>query len=167
MSMLQIIDRRLLDEVSAQAKASPRLRKNYNLHASERAPCNRLLNALEPGTYIMPHSHADPTKDETMFMVRGRLGLLVFDATGQVVEQVLIEAGGAACAVTIPHGVVHAAVALESGTIFFEAKAGPYVPIAAHEKAGWAPAEGTPEATTCVDRWCRLLARSCGGESKA
>ena len=157
MSMLQIVNRKLLDEVTAQAKVSPRLRKNYNLHVSEQEPCNRLLNALEPGTYIIPHCHADPMKDETMFMVRGRMGLVVFDAGGRVVEQALMEAGGDICAVTIPHGVFHSVVALESGVVFFETKGGPYRPLETREKAAWAPAEGTPEAGAREAGWRGLF----------
>jgi cupin fold WbuC family metalloprotein len=157
MNRLHFVTRQLLDDVSEQARATPRLRKNYNLHASEKEPCNRLLNAMEPGTYIMPHCHADPTKDETMVMVRGRMGVMAFDGTGQVTEKAVMEAGGETCAVTIPHGVVHSTVALDPGTIFFEAKAGPYCPLTPQEKAAWAPAEGTPEASACVARFRQLF----------
>jgi cupin fold WbuC family metalloprotein len=157
MNRLQLVTRQLLNDVSAQAKAAPRLRKNFNLHASEQEPCNRLLNAVEPGTYVMPHCHADPAKDETMLMVRGRMGVMVFDGAGEVSETALLEAGGENCAVTIPHGVVHSTVALESGTIFFEAKAGPYRPLTAQEKAAWAPAEGAVGAAACVERFRQLF----------
>lgn len=157
MKHLHLVTRQLLDEVTAQAKAVPRLRKNYNLHASEKEPCNRLLNAVEPGTYVIPHCHADPTRDETLFMVRGRMGVMIFDTAGQVVEKALLEAGGETCAVSIPHGVMHATVSLESGTIFFEAKAGPYCPLTPQEKAAWAPAEGTPDAAVWVERFRRMF----------
>lgn len=145
MNKLLRIDGKLLDELSAQAKAVPRLRKNYNIHVSETEPCNRLLNGLEPGTYVQPHCHADPTKDEAMVMLRGRMGLVTFDANGKVAEAVLMEAGGDVVAISIPHGVFHTLVALEPGTIFFEAKAGPYRALQPNEKSSWAPAEGTPE----------------------
>ena len=140
------MDRKLLDELSEQAKASPRLRKNYNIHVSEAEPCNRLLNGLELGMYIQPHRHNDPSKDEAMVMVRGKMGLVAFDDSGKVTETVLVEAGGEIPAISIPHGVFHTLVALESGTVFFEAKAGPYRALQPDEKSSWAPAEGTPEA---------------------
>jgi cupin fold WbuC family metalloprotein len=146
MKQLQVIDRPALEELSAQARSAPRLRKNLNMHASEQEPCNRLLNAIEPGTYIPPHCHQDLTKDESMVMVRGRMGLVVFNEEGRVTEKVLMEPVVGRCAVTIPHGVFHSLVALESGTIFFEAKAGPYRPLLPAEKAAWAPAEGAPGA---------------------
>ena len=146
MNTLHVVGRALLDGLSAQAAAHPRLRKNYNLHASEQEPCNRLLNAIQPGTYVAAHCHAETHKDETMVMVRGRMGVLAFDERGELVETVLLEAGGEQCSVTIPHGVFHSVVSLMAGTVFFEAKAGPYRPLQPAEKPVWAPAEGTPEA---------------------
>ncbi|MCX6997292.1 MAG: WbuC family cupin fold metalloprotein [Kiritimatiellaeota bacterium] len=154
---MQMIGRELLDGLSAQARAAPRRRKNFNVHHSEKEPCNRLLNALEPDTYIQPHCHSEPAKDETMVIVRGRLGLVAFDGAGQVAGTALLEAGGESVAVTIPHGVFHALVALAPGTIFFEAKAGPYRPLAPHEKAAWAPAEGDPAAPAQLARLKKLF----------
>jgi cupin fold WbuC family metalloprotein len=49
---MKIIDKNLLDEVSAQAKASPRLRMNFNFHQSLDDKCHRMLNAVEPGTVV-------------------------------------------------------------------------------------------------------------------
>lgn len=146
MNKLLRVDGKLLDELAAQARAAPRLRKNFNIHASEAEPCNRLLNGLEPGTYIQPHCHVDPSKDEAMVMVRGKMGLVAFDGSGNVMETVLMEAGGDVVAISIPHGVFHTLVVLEPGTIFFEAKAGPYRSLQSNEKSSWAPAEGAPEA---------------------
>lgn len=145
MNKLLKIDGKLLNDVAAQAKAAPRLRKNYNIHASEAEPCNRLLNAVEPGTYIQPHFHADPLKDEAMVMLKGKMGLVIFDENGTVTETVLMEAGGDVVAISIPHGMFHSLVALEPGTVFFEAKAGPYRAFQPNERAGWAPAEGAPD----------------------
>ena len=64
-----IIDKNFLDQVSAQAKASPRLRMNYNFHQSVDEKCHRFLNAVEPGTVIPIHRH--PTKDESFVVLRG------------------------------------------------------------------------------------------------
>lgn len=143
---MHIIDKELLDAVSAQARGNPRLRQNYNLHASDYAPCHRFLNAIEPGSYIRPHRHLDPAKDESIVILRGRLGVATFDEKGGVLRKTVIAAGGDALAVDIPHGTFHAAVSLASGTVFFEAKAGPYLPLVEEEKATWSPGEGSPEA---------------------
>jgi cupin fold WbuC family metalloprotein len=145
MRNLQLIDRGMLDAISAQARAAPRLRLNRNIHASEREPCNRLLNAIEPGSYVQPHRHDEPTKDETVAVIRGRLGVIAFDDAGRVTEQTVLEPDGERMIVTIPCGVFHTFLALEPGTVFFEAKAGPYRPLQPEEKAAWAPAENRPE----------------------
>jgi cupin fold WbuC family metalloprotein len=141
---MKIIDRNLLDNLSAEARANPRLRKNYNIHPDDDFCCHRLLNAIEPGSYIRPHRHLDPVKDETFVILRGRLAVITFDEDGRIVFRRLLAAGGDTIAIDIPHGMFHTAVSLEPGTIFFEAKAGPYIPIAEAEKAHWSPIDGSP-----------------------
>jgi cupin fold WbuC family metalloprotein len=66
---------------SAPARA-PRLRAHHNLHDSPEAPAHRMLVAMEPGSYVRPHRHLDPNKAETIIVLRGRLGVLVFDDEG-------------------------------------------------------------------------------------
>lgn len=142
---MKIIDRNLLDNLSAEARVNPRLRKNYNIHPSDDFCCHRLLNAMEPGSYIRPHRHLDPVKDETFVILRGSLAVIIFDKKGIVLSRTLLAAGGETLAIDIPHGAFHTAVCLEPGTIFFEAKAGPYIPITEEEKAHWSPIDGSPE----------------------
>ena len=144
--MIRLIDSKLLDAVIAEARSGPRKRKNRNFHDRDDAPANRLLNAVEPGSFIAPHRHLDPTKDETLVALRGKFGLVLFDDAGKVVQTVLIEAGGDVCGVDIPHGTWHSLVALQTDSIFFEAKAGPYTPFTEAEKAPWAPAENDAAA---------------------
>jgi cupin fold WbuC family metalloprotein len=149
---MKIIDRQLLDTITALAQENPRLRKNYNLHPSDDACCHRLLNAIEPDSYIRPHRHLDPAKDESFIILRGILGVITFDENGAIAESIVLTAGEENLAADIPHGVFHAAVSLASGTVFFEAKAGPYMPLAEAEKAAWAPEEGTPTAPAYLAR---------------
>lgn len=144
--MITVIDRALLDAVSAEAQRAPRRRKNRNFHPRDDHPGHRLLNALMADTYIPPHRHLDPNKDETYVVLRGRLGLVEFDDAGAVMRTLKVGAGGAAIGVDVAHGTWHTAVALEDETVFLEAKAGPYLPLTAEEKAPWAPAENSPEA---------------------
>ena len=144
--MITLIDNALLDELCAAAAASPRRRKNRNFHSRDDHPAHRLLNAMQPDSYIPPHRHLDPDKDETFLVLRGLLGLVLFDDQGAIVRSVKVGAGGAAIGVNIPHGTWHAAVALEPDTVFLEAKAGPYLPLTEAERAPWAPAENTAEA---------------------
>jgi cupin fold WbuC family metalloprotein len=148
----KIIDTRLLDALSVQAAANPRRRKNFNFHPDESAPANRLLNAIEPDSYVQPHRHLDPAKDETLIVLRGAVGLVVFDDHGGVVEHAVLRAGGGAVGVDVPHSTWHTFVGLEPGSVIFEAKAGPYTPLARGEKASWAPAEGDPAAVAYLER---------------
>ena len=154
--MIDIIDIKLLDAVSSQAEDSPRLRKNHNIHKSHEEPCNRLLNAIEPGSYIRPHRHLDPAKDESVVILRGRLGVIEFDDKGTVTQKNLLSTGGEAVAANVPSGVFHTFVSLEQGTVFFEAKAGPYKPITEEEVAPWAPAEGSAEAPAYLENMAAL-----------
>jgi cupin fold WbuC family metalloprotein len=154
---LQVVDRELMDAVSAAARTAPRLRKNHNLHQDNGAACHRLLNAIEPGSYIRPHRHLDPEKDESFVLLRGSLGVITFDERGDVTGSVLLRAGGERVAADVRHGVYHSALALESGTIFFEAKAGPYLPLSDEEKGAFAPEEGCAEAPAYLERLAALF----------
>ncbi|MEO1767869.1 WbuC family cupin fold metalloprotein [Thiobacter aerophilum] len=144
MSQSHIVDASILDALTGEARAHPRRRKNLNFHACESAACQRLLNAIEPGSYVPPHRHLDPTKDESIVVVRGRLGVMIFDDGGGVREMGILVPGGKVVLVNVPHGAYHTVIGLEPGTVFFEAKAGPYRPLTPHERAPWAPQEGEP-----------------------
>lgn len=152
------IDAGLLDRVSDAARANPRLRKNHNFHAGDADPCHRLLNAVEPGSYVVPHRHLDPNKDETFVVVRGRFGLVLFDDAGAVTHRTVLDSGGPVFGVTIPFGTFHSIVSLKPGSVFFESKGGPYVPLAAEERAAWAPAENDAAADDYRQRLEALFA---------
>ncbi len=79
-----IIDESLLNEVTRNAKTSPRLRMNYNFHQSLDDKCHRFLNAVEPGTQVPIHRH--PTKDETFVLLRGRVRVTTHNDDGSIFE---------------------------------------------------------------------------------
>lgn len=147
MSKAEFVSLETLDRISSEAKQSPRLRKNYNFHVSDEDLCHRLLNAMEPNSYIQPHRHSDVNKDETLVVIRGKLGLIIFDDDGNMVDRALLEPAGSVMMVNIPHGTFHTWVSLEEQSVFFEAKAGPFIPLTQDEKANWAPKEGDAPAT--------------------
>ena len=147
----QIINRELFARISSQAQVAPRRRKNFNFHATEAEACHRLLNAMEPDSYIPPHCHLNASKDESIIALSGKLGVIFFDSEGNVTGTASLAPGGEAVGVNIPHGVFHSLVALEPGSLFFEAKAGPYKALEPAEKASWAPAEGEPDATAYLN----------------
>ncbi len=140
---MKIVNRKLLAAFAEEAAQSPRRRKNFNLHPGDTSACHRLLNAVEPDSYIRPHRHLDPEKDEAFIIMNGRLGVILFSESGQVLDKVLLSAATGNLAVDIPHGVYHTAVSLEPGTVFFEAKAGPYLPLTEAETAAWAPLDNS------------------------
>ena len=141
--MMKLITEELLDTVTAQAKENPRLRMNYNFHATMDAPIHRLLNALEPGTYLPPHRHTD--KDETYLVLRGRLMAFFYDEDGNVTEKVCLNPIEGKYGLEIPPCTWHSIIALESGTIIFEVKKGPYQPLPSEDIAAWAPASSDEE----------------------
>lgn len=148
---MKLVTSDLVRELSGQALLSPRLRKNHNLHPRDDSRCHRLLNAVEPGSYIRPHRHLDLEKDEAFILMSGRLGVITFSDSGEVAEAVVLSHAGGNLAADIPSGVYHNAVSLEPGTVFYEAKAGPYLPLAEEEKATWAPAEDDPAAPAFLE----------------
>lgn len=102
-----------------------------------------MLNAVEPDSYIQPHRHLSPDKAETIIVLAGRVGVLAFDEAGQITMSRILAPNSGTVGVDIPAGVMHSLVALEPGSVFFESKAGPYLPLTQDEKATWAPSEGS------------------------
>lgn len=152
LEQITFIDTAMLDGLSLEAAASPRLRMNRNFHTSADYPCHRLIIALEPGSYIPPHCHGNPAKDETILMLRGRIGVLLFDSEGQVTEARILDPAQGCLGLTIPHGTFHSFVALEPGSVLFESKAGPYAAPEGLERPSWAPLEQAPEAPAYLEK---------------
>ena len=121
------ISKDLLDTLTAQAKASPRLRMNYDLRNSPEDQSQRMLNALEPGTVLPIHRHRNSS--ETVAILRGRAVQWLYDEEGNVVEKVLLEVGGDIPAMNVERGQWHRLECLESGTVIVEFKDGAYEPI--------------------------------------
>ncbi len=126
-----VIDKELLDQVSEQAKASPRLRMNYNFHQSLEDKCHRFLNAVEPETVVPIHKH--PTKDESFVILRGKVRVTTHNDDGSVIEDVVLSQESGNYGVDIPKNVWHKLESLEPGSVIFECKEGPFVP---HEEEG-------------------------------
>jgi len=122
-----IIDSQLLDTLTAQAKASPRLRMNYDLRNSSADGSQRMLNALEPGTVLPIHRHRGTS--ETVVILRGRATQYFYDDAGALTEEVTIAAGTDSVGMSVEAGRWHRLESLESGTIILECKDGPFVPI--------------------------------------
>lgn len=157
---MKVISREHLDQLTDSARTNERLRRNLNLHDSYDEPCQRLFNAIEPGTYIRPHRHTTPPKSETFVVIRGGLVLVVFDDRGAPVRCVELHAAGDSLAADLLPGVWHMVISLEPGTVFFEAKPGPYAPLSDKDFAPWAPPEGSPGAAGYLQEVLAVVSRS-------
>lgn len=122
-----IIDKDILDGLTHQAKESPRLRMNLDLRTTPDDQSQRMLNALEPGTVLPIHRHTKTT--EVVTILRGKAVQYLYDDNGNEIGQVLLEAGGECAGMSIERGQWHRIECLETGTVIFEAKDGPYEPL--------------------------------------
>lgn len=95
-----IISKTLLDSVSKQAKESPRLRMNYNLHEKLTDTTHRFFNAMEPGTVVPIHRHRYCA--ETFILVRGSMRVVLYDDDRNVIEDTILSAGGDNYGIHIP-----------------------------------------------------------------
>ena len=122
------ITQAILDELTAQAKASPRLRMNRDLRNSEADQSQRMLNAIEPGSPLPIHRHRKTS--ETIVILRGRLVEEYYDELERIcTDAIELAPGGPVVALNIPAGQWHTLRALESGTVILEMKDGAYEPI--------------------------------------
>ncbi len=117
---------------------------NHNFHDDLADPISRMLNALEPGTYVQPHKHENPDKREIFIVLRGSLVVVIFDDSGNPADFILLDPRKGNHVVEIPPGAWHSLFSLESGTVVYEVKDGPYIPISDKNFATWAPKEGEP-----------------------
>ncbi|MBQ1253887.1 MAG: WbuC family cupin fold metalloprotein [Alistipes sp.] len=137
---IEFIDRELMDDVARQARLSPRQRMNYNFHRSVDEAVNRLLNVMHRGSYLPVHRHLNPDRSESIVVVRGRVGVTIYDDAGAEVECRMVGEGCDCVGFDIEAGVWHGLVVLRDDTVLFEVKQGPYAPIMAENLAPWTPA---------------------------
>jgi cupin fold WbuC family metalloprotein len=142
---MKIVDRKAMRDLCLDAVKNPRLRKNLNLHNSYEDASQRLLNAMEPGSYIRPHRHLNDPKEECFIGIQGRVALIIFDDEGNVTSMIQLGPAEDTVCVDVSVGVWHTVVALEPGSVFFETKKGPYLPVRESDFAPWAPSEDSKE----------------------
>ncbi len=120
-----VLNKELLDNLIEQAKNDPRLRQNYDLRNSSYDLSQRMLNALEPGTIMPIHRHKGSS--ETCVCIRGHFEEYFYDDQGNLTDTIDMVPGGVV--LNIEKGQWHSLKCLESGTVLFEAKDGPYHPL--------------------------------------
>lgn len=146
----------LTDEIlrtgSQAAAQSPRLRIILPLHRQQEALVQRMLNFMQPGTYLAPHLHPLPFASETIHVIQGAIGFLIFDPGGKILSQHLLKADGRGF-IDIEPNVWHGFVVLEPNTVIIEIKRGPY--DGPHDKvfAPWSPKEGEEGTAEAMASW--------------
>ncbi|RGT31507.1 cupin fold metalloprotein, WbuC family [Bacteroides clarus] len=127
---MELITQSLIDDVVKKAKASPRLRMNYNLHSDLSDKCQRFINAMEPGTIIPIHHHHVA---EVYILLQGRLKIMIYDDKAVETQAYILDRKDGDYGIQIPLNTWHSVEVLEEGTVIMEIKEGPYVP---HEQSG-------------------------------
>ena len=122
-----IIDQKLLDSLSLQAKESPRLRQAFDLRTTPNDSSHRILNAVEPGTILPSQRHRSSA--ETIVVLRGKVVQHYYDENGNKIASFELAPNTEQVAMSVPVGQWHSLEVLEEGTVIFEAKDGAYEPL--------------------------------------
>ena len=144
------INQELTRQVSHKAKVSPRQRQNFNLHKEAGDLLQRLINAMEPGTYVHPHKHENPDKREVFLVITGTLLVIEFDENGNITDHIILNRDLGNFGVEIAQRKYHTIISLEKGSVAFEAKDGPYDPADDKYFATWAPPENSTECAAYI-----------------
>ena len=141
-----LISDQLLREAIAQSQSSPRKRIILPLHKNADAKMHRMLNVIQPGSYIPPHRHIDPPKEESVIVVKGAIYLFLFDNSGDIHQIHFLKAGSPVFGIDCEPEVIHTFIATEKNTVIFETKPGPWQPQGDKDFFPWAPDEESPDA---------------------
>jgi cupin fold WbuC family metalloprotein len=142
------IDLDLVQRKAYDAARSARRREIHIFHEGDADPLQRMLNALQPGSYVRPHRHLDPPKSESLIVLQGMLGYVSFSDDGLPEEEsyLVLDTARDVYGCDIRPGVWHTIFALTPDTVVFEVKPGPYHAARDKDFALWAPQEYSPEA---------------------
>jgi cupin fold WbuC family metalloprotein len=152
-----IIDRALIAQKAGDARKNMRRREVHVFHESGDERLQRMLNALQPGTYIRPHRH--PTKAEHLFLIQGKLGFLTFhdDGTMDNTCSAVLDFQTGNLGIDCRAGRWHTFVALAPDTVVLEVKAGPFDAATDKEAALWSPPENRGDGPAYLTRLTRFF----------
>ena len=148
-----IPNKQVIEEGLAQSRKNSRRRIILPIHRTQDAPVQRMLNFVQPGTYIRPHLHPRKHAVETIIVYRGAIRFLLFDdnGNGNIEQKIKLEANSHRFMADIEPRIWHSFVVLQKDTILVETKMGPYDAERDKTFASWAPSEQAPEAKKWVD----------------
>lgn len=153
--------------VLEQSDLSPRKRFLQKLHKSHEAGAHRMFNAFQPGTYLTPHRHLHPRKDETVIVIAGSLLFVEFTDEGEICNTLLLQPGTENFGIDVAPHVYHTYIPLKPNTLVFEVKDGPYTAASDKDFPAWAPKEGTDEAQQYLLDMIKGLAEKAGAAAEA
>ena len=140
-----VIDQTLISEKASDSRANARKREIHAFQATETEGLQRMLNAIQPGTYIRPHRH--PAKVESLVLIQGALGFVTFEEDGTIVDDrmILLNRDNGNFGIDCRAGFWHTFIAMAPDTVVYEVKAGPFDAATDKEVPVWAPPENTSE----------------------
>jgi cupin fold WbuC family metalloprotein len=153
---MKLFDAQYLNDLTEKAKNSPRFRQHLNIHRSYQDVCQRFFNAIEPSSYIRPHRHISEPREELLVAIRGTMILITFNDQGSITGILRFgsqrHGSDLAAGAEVGSNTWHTVVALESGSVLLEVKAGPFDPNHPKDLAPWAPEEGSEAASDYLNR---------------
>ena len=140
--MIRITENFITDLIT-KVKTSERQRGNYNFHKQASDTLQRMLNVMEPGTYVQPHKHENPDKREAFIILKGKVAVVEFSDDGKITDHIILDHNKGNYGVEIAPRKWHTLICMETETVLYEVKDGPYNPEDDKQFAKWAPAEGS------------------------
>ncbi|RLC24507.1 MAG: cupin fold metalloprotein, WbuC family [Deltaproteobacteria bacterium] len=151
------IDQKLLDEMNLKSRSAKRGRAHYTFHKTDDDTLQRMLNAMQPGTYLQPHKHENPDKREVFLVLSGKFLVVEFEENGDIADHLILDASSQQFAGEIAERKFHTVICLAPDSIAYEIKDGPYKPIDDKNFASWAPKEGDPGCTEYINKILKEL----------
>jgi cupin fold WbuC family metalloprotein len=148
------INQELLQSQEKKAAESPRKRAMHIFHKTMDDTLQRMINTMQPGTYLRPHKHEDPDKREVFIVLTGKFVIIEFDDEGNIRDHMVLDPKTNQFAAEIDARVFHSVICLGPNSTAYELKDGPYNPIDDKNWASWAPKEGDVD---CDDYNQKLL----------
>jgi len=137
----KLITEELITTMAAAAKNSSRRRSLYTFHEANTDKVHRLLNIIQPDSYLRPHKHTTPDKVEVVVLLKGELAVVEFAEDGRVMTNIVLSAGQAPYVLEIEPNTWHTFIALESDTAVYLVTEGPWYPASHKVLADWSPEE--------------------------
>ena len=136
------LDEEFFKTLLLKAGSSERKRAHHNIHKELDEPVQRLCIALLQGTYVRPHHHSQKNKWELILGLKGRLGLVIFDEGGVIIDKLTLAPGSSMSGLELEPNTWHTVYPQSEEVVILEVKEGPYTPAIESDFAQWAPKEG-------------------------